>query len=73
MTQGGLSWWNVLEGLADEPEEAGKAIWSGMRSPAWGRDLGRDKVRVAAGPQRSWGPVLGSDRCPGEGIKEQME
>ena len=27
-TQGGHSWWNVLEGLADEPEEAGKAIWS---------------------------------------------
>ena len=28
MTQGGHSRWNVLEGLADEPEEAGKAVWS---------------------------------------------
>lgn len=64
-----------LEGLADEPGRSWESHleWCMRQAQLWGRDLGRDKVRVAAGPQRELGPVLGSDRCPGEGIKEQME
>lgn len=56
-TPGGHSRWDALEGLADKPAGAGKAVWSvaGVAQPG---------ARVAAGPQRSWGPAPGSDCRP---------
>ena len=70
VTAGGMFWKPWLMGQRKLGKRSGLRAPGGTSRSAWPRlreGLGRDRTRVAAGPQKSWGPGLGCDSSPGEG------